>query len=150
MAKTQTLTKAAALADRQWHVVDVAGLTLGRAASQIAHLLRGKHKPTFSPHVDGGDYVIVVNAGKIGMSGKKLDDKPYHRHTLFPGGLRTLSAAQMLAKKPVEPLKQAVYGMLPKGPLGRQIRKKLKIYAGAQHPHEAQQPAPLNLAAGRS
>src|SRR5262245_9798797 len=119
MPRTTTVSKETAAADRKWHVVDVAGLTLGRAASQIAHLLRGKHKPTWSPHVDCGDFVVVVNAAQVHLTGKKLTDKLYHRHTQFPGGLVTLTAGEFLDKKPTEPIKEAVWGMLPKGPLGR-------------------------------
>jgi large subunit ribosomal protein L13 len=126
--------------ERAWHVVDVDGKTLGRAATQIAHLLRGKHKPTFTPHVDMGDFVIVINAQKVRLTGKKMTDKLYHDHTLLPGGLKTKTAEQMLAKHPEELVKRAVWGMLPKGPLGRKLYRKLKVYAAAEHPHEAQQP----------
>ncbi|MBI5479107.1 MAG: 50S ribosomal protein L13 [Deltaproteobacteria bacterium] len=126
--------------ERAWHVVDVDGKTLGRAATQIAQLLRGKHKPTFTPHVDMGDFVIVINAHKVRLTGKKLTDKLYRDHSLFPGGLKTKTAEQMLAKHPEELVKRAVWGMLPKGPLGRKLYRKLKVYAAAEHPHEAQQP----------
>ena len=126
--------------ERAWHVVDVDGKTLGRAATQIAHLLRGKHKPTFTPHVDMGDFVIVINAQKVRLTGKKMTGKLYYDHTLFPGGLKTKTAEQLLAKHPEELVKRAVWGMLPKGPLGRKLYKKLKVYAAAEHPHEAQQP----------
>ena len=126
--------------ERAWHVVDVDGKTLGRAATQIAQLLRGKHKPTFTPHVDMGDFVIVINAHKVRLTGRKMTDKLYYDHTLFPGGLKTKTAEQMLAKHPEELVKRAVWGMLPKGPLGRKLYRKLKVYAAAEHPHEAQQP----------
>ncbi len=126
--------------ERAWHVVDVDGKTLGRAATQIAQLLRGKHKPTFTPHLDMGDFVIVINAHKVRLTGKKMTDKLYYDHTLFPGGLKTKTAEQMLAKHPEELVKRAVWGMLPKGPLGRKLYKKLKVYAAAEHPHEAQLP----------
>ena len=126
--------------ERAWHVVDVDGKTLGRAATQIAQLLRGKHKPTFTPHVDMGDFVIVINAQKVRLTGKKMTGKLYQDHTLFPGGLKTKTAEQMLAKHPEELVKRAVWGMLPKGPLGRKLYRKLKVYATAEHPHEAQQP----------
>jgi large subunit ribosomal protein L13 len=143
--RTQTLTKEAAIADRKWHVVDVAGLTLGRAATQIAHLLRGKHKPTFTPNQDCGDFVIVVNASKVVLTGNKMANKMYHRHTGFAGGIVSVPAEKMLQKKPEEVIQRAVWGMLPKGPLGRRIHKKLKVYAGAEHRHEAQQPSVIKL-----
>jgi large subunit ribosomal protein L13 len=126
--------------ERQWRLVDVGGKTLGRVATQIATLLRGKHKPTFTPHVDMGDFVVVINAEKVRLTGKKLTDKLYRDHTLFPGGLKTKTAAEMLARHPEELVRRAVWGMLPKGPLGRKLYRKLKVYAGAEHPHEAQQP----------
>ena len=143
--KTPQLTKEAAIADRKWHVVDVAGMTLGRACTQIAHVLRGKHKPSYTPHVDSGDFVVVVNAAKIALTGKKMEGKLYYRHSLFPGGLTTFTAEQLLARNPVELIERAVWGMLPKGPLGRRIYKKLKVFAGNQHPHGAQVPAELKL-----
>jgi large subunit ribosomal protein L13 len=149
MKTTLSVKKQDAIAGRKWHVVDVKGLTLGRAATQIAHVLRGKHKPTFTPHVDCGDFVVVVNAQKVVLTGKKLTDKLYYDHTLFPGGLVTTTAEDMLRKKPVELIKRAVWGMLPKGPLGRQLYKKLKVYASAEHPHAAQVPSVLTLAPTR-
>jgi large subunit ribosomal protein L13 len=133
--------------EHKWHVVDVSGLTLGRAATRIASVLRGKHKPTFTPHVDTGDFVVVVNAHKVNLTGKKWETKLYYDHTLFPGGLTTRTATQLLAHKPTELIRRAVWGMLPKGPLGRRIIKKLKIYAAAEHPHAAQKPAPMQLPA---
>jgi len=149
MSKTKLLTNEAAIADRKWHVVDVAGLTLGRAATQIAHVLRGKHKATFTPHVDAGDFVVVLNAHKVHLTGNKMEGKLYYRHSLFPGGLSTFTAQQLLKRNPIELVERAVKGMLPKGPLGRKIYKKLKVYATDQHPHSAQTPTELKLAASR-
>jgi large subunit ribosomal protein L13 len=145
MGNTQLLTTEAAQTDRKWHVVDVAGLTLGRAATQIAHVLRGKHKPSYTPHVDSGDFVVVVNASKIALTGNKMQGKLYHRHSLFPGGITTFTAEQLIARNPQELINRAVWGMLPKGPLGRRIYKKLKVYAGDKHPHGAQKPADLKV-----
>ena len=145
MSKTFVMKTEAAVTDRKWQVVDVAGMTLGRACSQIAHVLRGKHKPTFTPNVDAGDFVVVLNAHKIHLTGKKMQGKLYYRHSLFPGGLTTFTAEQLLKRNPKELIERAVWGMLPKGPLGRRIYKKLKVYAGTQHPHAAQQPKPLAL-----
>jgi large subunit ribosomal protein L13 len=145
MRKTVSLTKEQGLEQRKWHVVDVAGLTLGRAATQIATVLRGKHRATFTPNVDSGDFVVVINAAKVHLTGKKLTDKLYYRHTGFPGGLVALPAEEMLRRKPAEPIKRAVWGMLPKGPLGRKLFKKLKVYPTAEHPHAAQQPVELKL-----
>lgn len=130
---------------RTWYVADVSGKTLGRAATRIASVLRGKHRPTFIRHDDNGDFVVVINADKIRLSGKKWDDKKYYDHSLFPGGIREYSAKQLLDKHPTELVKRAVWGMIPKGPLGRRIYKKLKVYAGAEHPHSAQQPKPLEI-----
>ena len=145
MAKTFVMKTEAALADRKWQVVDVAGLTLGRAASQVAHVLRGKHKPTYTPNVDSGDFVIVLNAHKIALTGKKMQGKLYYRHSLFPGGLTTFTAEQLLKRNPKELMERAVWGMLPKGPLGRKLYKKLKVYASDKHPHAAQTPVELKL-----
>ena len=131
-------------AQREWYVVDAQGKTLGRLASRIATVLRGKHKPTYTPHCDTGDFVVVVNADKIEMTGKKLDQKMYWWHTGHPGGIRGRTAREMLERKPEEVIKAAVKGMLPKNHLGRQMFGKLKVYAAADHPHEAQQPAPLD------
>ena len=128
-----------------WHVADVEGLTLGRAATKIADILRGKHRPTFTSHADAGDFVIVVNAEKVKLTGKKWQIKLYRDHSLFPGGLRTQTAEQLVKRHPTDLVKRAVWGMLPKGPLGRQIYKKLKVYAGASHPHAAQQPKPVKF-----
>ncbi len=144
--KTFSMKTDAAVADRKWQVVDVAGMTLGRACTQIAHVLRGKHKPTFTPHVDHGDFVVVINAQKIQLTGKKMQGKLYYRHSLHPGGLTTFTAEQLLKRNPKELIERAVWGMLPKGPLGRRLIKKLKVYAGDKHPHAAQKPADLKLA----
>jgi large subunit ribosomal protein L13 len=132
-------------AQRGWFVVDVAGKVLGRAATQIATVLRGKHKPTFTPHVDNGDFVVVINADKIVLTGNKTEDKYYRRHSNHPGGFREVSAGQMLQTKPEELIRFAVKGMLPRGPLGRKLFKKLKVYAKPEHPHTAQKPQPLGL-----
>ena len=129
----------------QWHLIDATDKPLGRLASQVAHLLRGKHKPTFTPHLDGGDFVVVVNAEKIKLTGKKLQDKYYFHHTGFPGGLKSIQAEKLLAKKPTEPIRLAVKRMLPKNALNRKILLKLKIYEGAHHPHQAQNPEPYEL-----
>lgn len=128
---------------RDWYVVDAEGQTLGRLATRIAKVLRGKHKPTYAPHMDMGDHVIVVNADKIVLSGTKAEQKVYHSHSGFPGGLRSVPFATMLDKKPTEVVEKAVKGMLPKNKLGNAMGKKLKVYAGADHPHAAQQPKPL-------
>ena len=145
MGTTKSISKQAAQADRKWHVIDVASFTLGRAATQISNLLRGKHKPTYTPNVDCGDFVIVINASKVALTGKKMTDKLYYKHTLYPGGITATPAEEMIRRKPAEVIKRAVWGMLPKGPLGRQIYKKLKVYASAEHPHAAQQPAERKL-----
>ncbi|HVZ85732.1 MAG TPA: 50S ribosomal protein L13 [Polyangia bacterium] len=129
-----------------WHVADVEGQTLGRAATKIADILRGKHRPTFTSHEDAGDFVVVVNAEKVKLTGKKWQIKLYRDHSLFPGGLRTQTAEQLVQRHPTDLVKRAVWGMLPKGPLGRRIYKKLKVYAGAEHPHAAQQPKPVKFA----
>jgi len=144
---TQFTTKDDADTDRKWHVVDVADMTLGRACTQIAHTLRGKHKPTYTPHVDSGDFVVVINAAKVRLTGKKMQGKLYHHHTLFPGGLKTFTAEKLIERNPIAVIERAIWGMLPKGPLGRRIYKKLKVYADATHPHAAQQPAQFKLAA---
>ena len=131
--------------DHAWFIADVGGKTLGRAATRIASVLRGKHRPTFTTHADAGDFVVVINAEKIVLTGKKWTDKVYRDHSQYPGGLKTRSAQQMMEKHPTELVKRAVWGMLPKGPLGRRIYKKLKVYAGTEHPHVAQQPKALAL-----
>lgn len=131
--------------DRAWHLVDLQGQTLGRAAARIAGVLRGKHRPTFTPHADCGDFVVVVNADQLVLTGNKLQGKMYRRHTGFLGGLKEMSAAKALAKDSTKVVELAVKGMLPKGPLGRRQLKKLKVYAGPDHPHTAQQPQALDL-----
>jgi large subunit ribosomal protein L13 len=128
---------------RQWFVVDAQGKVLGRLASRIAAILRGKHKPTFTPHVDGGDFVVVVNAEKVRLTGRKLQEKVYYWHTGYPGGIKSATAAQMLERKPEWVIQKAVQRMLPKNPLGRRMLRKLKVYRGPEHPHAAQQPKPL-------
>jgi large subunit ribosomal protein L13 len=135
----------AAEIQRNWLLVDANGETLGRLATQIAHLLRGKHKPTWSPHVDGGDFVIVVNASGVELTGRKAQQKIYYRHTGYPGGLKETPYRIMLAKHPERVIKFAVKGMLPKNRLGRRMLKKLYVYGGATHPHAAQQPQPVTL-----
>lgn len=129
--------------DRKWFVVDAEGKTLGRLASEIATVLRGKHKPTFTPHVDTGDHVIVVNAEKIRLTGRKLHEKLYYRHTGYAGGIKVHTAGQLLDKHPERVVKLAVQGMLPHGKLGRKMIRKLRVYKGPAHPHEAQQPEAL-------
>jgi large subunit ribosomal protein L13 len=145
--KSFWLTKEAGEAQREWYIVDMQGQTLGRAASKIASVLRGKHKPTYSPNVDMGDFVIVINAGGSKLTGNKMDGKIYYKHTLYPGGLKTRTAKQVIADDPARAIRDAVWGMLPKGPLGRRIIKKLKIYSGAAHDHSAQKPRPLTIEA---
>ena len=126
--------------ERKWYVIDGDGVVLGRLASQVALMLRGKHKPTFTPHVDTGDFIIVINTDKIALTGNKPEQKIYYHHTGYPGGLKETKYADLMAKKSEFALKKAVRGMLPKGPLGNKMLKKLKVYAGAEHPHAAQQP----------
>jgi large subunit ribosomal protein L13 len=130
---------------RQWHVIDASDVVLGRLATQTATLLRGKHKPTFAPHVDTGDFVVIVNAGKVALTGNKREQKVAYRHSGFPGGLRRIPFSELLEKRPERAVEQAVRGMLPKNSLGRQMLKKLKVYAGPAHPHEAQQPTPFEI-----
>lgn len=131
--------------DRSWYVVDADDKVLGKLASKIAAVLIGKHKPIFTPHVDTGDFVIVINAEKIHLTGNKLDDKLYYRHSGYPGGLKVKKASEILEKKPEEMIKRAVRGMLPKNRLGRQQLKKLKVYSGSNHPHESQMPKELTI-----
>ncbi|MBQ1248456.1 MAG: 50S ribosomal protein L13 [Selenomonadales bacterium] len=135
----------AATVERKWYVVDAEGKTLGRLAAEVAKVLRGKHKPTFTPHVDTGDFVIVVNAEKIALTGKKMTQKTYFRHSGYPGGTTFTTVEQMLAKQPERVVELAVKGMLPKNTLGRQMFRKLNVYAGAQHPHAAQKPEVLEI-----
>lgn len=132
--------------EHRWHVVDADGVVLGRLASRLAQIIRGKHKPTFAPHVDGGDYVVVVNAEKVRLTGRKLEQKAYFRHSGYMGHERFTPVRRMLTTHPERVIEQAVFGMLPKSSLGRQhMRRKLKVYAGPEHPHRAQQPTPLDL-----
>ena len=132
-------------AQHNWFVVDAAGKTLGRLSAEIAHRLRGKHKPEYTPHVDTGDYIVVINAEQVTVTGTKARTKIYHRHSTYPGGHKSASFNEMIAKSPEETIRIAVKGMIPRTPLGRDMMRKLKIYAGSQHPHTAQQPAQLAL-----
>ena len=129
--------------DRRWYLVNAEGKILGRLATQLARVLKGKHKPIYTPSVDTGDFIIVVNAKKVSLTGKKMQGKMYYRHTGYPGGIRETPAEKLLARRPTEMIRIAVKGMLPKNSLGRQMLRKLKIYAGPNHPHEAQGPVPL-------
>ena len=130
---------------RQWHVIDATDVVLGRLAVQAATLLRGKHKPTFAPHVDSGDFVVVVNAGKVALTGDKRETKLAYRHSGYPGGLRSTTVGELLDKDPRKAVEKAVWGMLPKNKLSRQLLRKLKVYAGPEHPHAAQQPRPFEI-----
>jgi large subunit ribosomal protein L13 len=130
---------------REWHVIDATDVVLGRLASQAATLLRGKHKPTFAPHIDTGDFVIIINADKVALTGAKAEQKRAYRHSGFPGGLRSQTYAELLAKSPEKAVEKAVRGMLPKNSLGRQQLTKLKVYAGSEHPHAAQQPKSFEI-----
>ena len=130
---------------RQWHVIDAQDVVLGRLAVQTANLLRGKHKPTFAPHMDMGDFVVIVNAEKVALSGNKRDDKLAYRHSGYPGGLRSIPIGELLEKDARKAIEKAVWGMLPKNKLGRAMLKKLKVYSGADHPHTAQQPQPFQI-----
>ncbi len=142
----QTYSPKASELEHHWHVVDADGVALGRLASRVAQIIRGKHKPTFAPHLDGGDFVIVVNAGKVRLTGRKREQKHYFSHTGYMGHERHTPAGELLRTHPDRVIEKAVFGMLPKNNLGRQhLRKKLKVYAGADHPHEAQRPSPLPL-----
>ena len=141
----RTFTPKPAEVTRTWHVIDATDIVLGRLASQTAILLRGKHKTTFAPHVDGGDFVIIINAEKVALTGAKLEQKKAYRHSGFPGGLRSTSYTELLAKSPEKAVEKAIRGMLPKNSLARQQLSKLKVYRGAEHPHAAQQPTPYEL-----
>jgi large subunit ribosomal protein L13 len=141
----RTFSPKAADIQRQWHVIDASDVVLGRLASQAATLLRGKHKPVFAPHLDTGDFVIVVNASKVALSGNKLRDKMAYKHSGYPGGLRSMSYAELMSRSPERAVEKAVKGMLPKNALGRQMLRKLKVYAGPEHPHKAQQPVPFEI-----
>lgn len=141
----KTFMPKAADITRQWYVVDAEGLALGRLASRVANILRGKHKPIYTPNVDTGDFVIIVNADKVILTGKKLDQKVYYHHSGYAGGLKETKYRKLLAEKPEFAVRRAVVGMLPKGPLGRQMARKLKVYRGPEHEHAAQQPVKLEL-----
>lgn len=141
----KTFMPNSATIERKWYVVDAEGKTLGRLASEVAKVLRGKNKAIYTPHIDAGDYVVVVNAEKIKVTGKKLDQKIYYNHSDYVGGMKETTLKEMLAKKPEKVIELAVKGMLPKGPLGRQMYKKLFVYAGAEHKHEAQKPEALTF-----
>ncbi len=138
MAKAETV-------ERKWYVIDAEGIVLGRLATQVAHILRGKHKPTFTPHTDTGDHVIVINADKIAVTGKKMEQKIYYHHSGYAGGLKETKMREMMVRKPEYAVKHAVVGMLPKGPLGRKMATKLRVYAGPEHEHQAQKPEELKL-----
>ena len=140
-----TFMASPATINRKWYVVDAAGMTLGRLASEVAKILRGKNKPIFTPHMDTGDYVIIVNAEKVKVTGKKLDQKVYYHHSGYVGGLKETTLKEKLAKKPEQVIELAVKGMLPKGPLGRQMYRKLFVYAGPEHNHAAQKPETLTF-----
>ena len=150
MSAVRTYTPKASEIERSWYVVDADGLTLGRMATEVARVLRGKHKPTFSPHMDTGDHVIIVNADKVLLSSNKAERKMVHRHTGYPGGVRSHTYAEEMATKPAEAVRRSVRGMLPKNRLGRQMLKKLKVYAGPDHPHSAQKPQPLEISGART
>lgn len=141
----KTFSAKSETAERDWYVVDASGLTLGRLATEIARRLRGKHKPEYTPHVDTGDYIVVINAGQVRVTGRKTSDKMYHRHTGFPGGLKTMSFERLIAHKPERVIELAVKGMMPRNPLGRAMQRKLKVYPGSEHPHVAQQPQQLTI-----
>ncbi len=141
--QTYMPTREESLEARRWYLVDARDQVVGRVATMVANLLRGKGKPTFTPHVDCGDFVVIINAATVRLTGKKADQKVYYRHTGYPGGIRQVVAAQVLEERPERVLRSAVEGMLPKNRLGRQLAKKLKIYRQAEHPHEAQQPTPV-------
>ncbi|WP_438952268.1 50S ribosomal protein L13 [Porticoccus sp.] len=141
----KTFSAKAETVQRDWYIVDAADKTLGRLAVEIASRLRGKHKPEFTPHVDTGDYIVVVNAERVRVTGNKAKDKIYHHHTGYIGGLKSISFEKLIIKAPERTIQTAVKGMLPKGPLGRAMYKKLKVYAGTEHPHTAQQPQELNI-----
>ncbi len=147
--RVPTYTPKASEIERGWYVVDADGLVLGRMATEVARRLRGKHKPTFTPHLDTGDHVIVVNAAKVVLTSDKADKKLIFRHSGFPGGIKQQTYADLLAKKPEEAVRRTIRGMLPKNRLGRQMLKKLKVYSGPQHPHAAQRPVTLDLASRR-
>ncbi len=145
LQKQKTCSAKPRAVKRDWLLIDAEGKTLGRLATEIALRLRGKHKPAYTPHVDTGDYIVVINAEKITVTGRKEANKMYYRHSGYPGGIKQMNFADMIASKPARVIEIAVKGMLPKNPLGRAMYRKLKVYAGSEHPHEAQQPRPLAL-----
>lgn len=146
----RTYTPKASEITRAWHVIDAEGLVLGRLCTEAARVLRGKHKPTFAPHIDSGDHVIIINASKVVLTSGKADKKGVHHFSGYPGGLKTETYANLLDRKPEEAVRNSVRGMLPKGPLGRQMITKLKVYAGAEHPHSAQSPVVMDLSAAKA
>jgi large subunit ribosomal protein L13 len=141
----RTYTPKASEIQREWHIVDAEGLVLGRLCTEVARLLRGKHKPVFAPHLDTGDHVIIINASKVVMSSGKADRHILYRHSGYPGGIKSETYAELLNRKPADAVRRSVKGMLPKGPLGRQMSSKLKVYAGPEHPHGAQAPTPFAI-----
>lgn len=141
----RTYTPKPADVERQWHVIDATDVVLGRLASQVATLLRGKHKPIYAPHLDTGDFVIIINADKVALSGKKLEQKKAYRHSGYPGGLRAIAYSDLMEKHPERAVEKAIKGMLPKNTLGRKMFSKLKVYNGSEHPHQAQQPVPYDI-----
>lgn len=141
----RTYTPKPADVQRQWYVIDATDVVLGRLASQVAQLLRGKHKPIYAPHLDTGDFVVIVNADKVALTGQKLEQKRAYRHSGYPGGLRSVTYADLLAKRPERAVEKAIKGMLPKNSLGRKMFGKVKVYAGPDHPHQAQQPVPFEI-----
>ncbi|GAA4621375.1 50S ribosomal protein L13 [Actinoallomurus vinaceus] len=141
----RTYTPKPADVQRQWHVIDATDVVLGRLASQVATLLRGKHKPIYAPHLDTGDFVIIINADKVALSGKKLEQKKAYRHSGYPGGLRSVGYGELMKKNPERAVEKAIKGMLPKNSLGRKMASKVKVYAGPNHPHQAQQPVPYDI-----
>jgi large subunit ribosomal protein L13 len=141
----KTYTPKASEIQHEWHVVDAEGIILGRLATEVARVLRGKHKPTFAPHIDTGDHVVIINADKVIMSRNKMTTKRIYRHSGYPGGLSSESYGEFLERKPADAVRYSIKGMLPKGPLGRQMLTKLKVYAGPNHPHQAQEPAPFAI-----
>ena len=144
-SKLKTVSTRAQDVVHDWYVVDASQYTLGRLAAALAHRLRGKHKPQFTPHVDSGDYIVVVNAEQVRVTGRKETDKVYYRHTGYPGGIKSRTLQEMREKRPEQIIQRAVKGMLPRNPLGRQVARKLKVYRGSEHPHTAQQPRTLTL-----
>ena len=145
LTTVRTFSPKPADVERQWYVIDAKDVVLGRLASQGATLLRGKHKPIFAPHIDTGDFVVVINADKVVLTGKKLEQKKAYRHSGYPGGLRAMPYSELMEKRPDRAVEKAVKGMLPKNSLGRKMARKLKVYAGPEHPHQAQQPVPFEI-----